>query len=174
MTDELRPLILDAVRQVRISLGPNALEIARIGGTIHLTPEEAAGLTDAVMAALAAARQDPPRLVLDAGVVEFPVGTSDETVARWHAAYEALDCEHCATAGHGYSAYARLVAETRFGHDGVAHRLYKGLTSQGIATGEQVAALTDDQVDDLRNSGWRALERVRSRFPAPGAAAEDE
>lgn len=143
MPEDLRARVLAAVREVRIKLGPNALEMAQCGGTIHLTPEEAGGLTDAVMAVL-----------------------TEES---------ALDCSVCrvvelSRASRAFvepGAYTRLVDEARFGHDAIAHRLYVGLIRRGITTAEQVAALTDDQVYDLRNSGRRSLERVRSRFPRP-------
>lgn len=66
--------------------------------------------------------------------------------------------------GEGWRA---LRAALRLGHDAVAHRTYRSLLLRGI-TPEQLPALTDADILDLRNAGSLTLAALRARLRAPG------
>lgn len=83
----------------------------------------------------------------------------------------ALACETCAprVSDPADGRWRSLLAEVELGHDWVAHRAYAMLIRHGAVTADTIRALSDEQILAMRNSGGRALTRIRSYFPAAGA-----
>lgn len=73
-------------------------------------------------------------------------------------------CKRCAE--QTCPVYHRLAAELDLGHDAIAHRIYHRLRCDGITT-ERLAELGDGNILGIRTLGTGALERIRTRFPAP-------